>query len=58
MLWLGIAATLGANVAYGVPSGPLGALVSAWPAVSFVRLGRASDGPGQACPARPGGCRR
>ena len=36
MLWLGIAATLGANIAYGVPYGPLGALVSAWPAVSFV----------------------
>jgi Protein of unknown function (DUF2637) len=36
MLWLGIAATLGANVAYGVPYGALGALVSAWPAVSLV----------------------
>jgi len=35
-LWLGIAATLGANAAYGAPSGPLGVIVSTWPAVSFV----------------------
>jgi hypothetical protein len=36
MLWLGIAATVGANVAYGVRFGPLGALISAWPAVAFI----------------------
>lgn len=35
-LWLGIAATVAANIAYGVPYGPLGAAVSAWPALSFV----------------------
>jgi hypothetical protein len=35
-LWLGIGATLGANAAYGAPSGPLGVIVSTWPAVSFV----------------------
>jgi Protein of unknown function (DUF2637) len=35
-LWLGIAATLGANAAYGAPYGPLGVVVSTWPAVSFV----------------------
>jgi hypothetical protein len=36
MLWLGVAATLGANAAYGAPFGPLGVLVSTWPAASFV----------------------
>jgi hypothetical protein len=35
-LWLGILATLGANAAYGAPYGPLGVVVSTWPAVSFV----------------------
>ena len=35
MLWLGIAATIGANVAYGAGYGLLGALISAWPAVAF-----------------------
>jgi hypothetical protein len=35
MLGLGIAATVGANVAYGLPFGALGALVSAWPAIAF-----------------------
>jgi hypothetical protein len=35
MLWLGIAATIGANVAFGVGYGLLGALISAWPAVAF-----------------------
>jgi hypothetical protein len=29
MLWLHIAATVGANVSYGLPYGPLGAVVSA-----------------------------
>jgi hypothetical protein len=32
MLWLGIAATIGANIAYGAGYGLLGALISAWPA--------------------------
>jgi hypothetical protein len=36
MLWLGVAATLGANAAYGAPFGPAGVLVSTWPAVAFV----------------------
>jgi hypothetical protein len=36
MLALGVAATVGANVAYGLPHGPLGAAISAWPAVAFV----------------------
>jgi hypothetical protein len=35
-LWLGIAATVAANVAYGLPYGPVGAIMSAWPALSFV----------------------
>lgn len=35
-LWLGIAATVAANVAYGLPYGPVGAITSAWPALSFV----------------------
>jgi hypothetical protein len=36
MLWLGVSATVGANVAYGAPYGALGAIISALPAVSFV----------------------
>ena len=36
MLWLGIAATIGANIAYGTGYGLLGAVISAWPAVAFV----------------------
>jgi hypothetical protein len=36
MLWLGIAATVGANIAYGAGSGLLGAVISAWPAVAFI----------------------
>jgi len=36
MLWLGIAATVGANVASGARFGVLGAVISAWPAVSFI----------------------
>jgi len=36
MLWLGIAATVGANIAYGAGYGLLGALISAWPAVAFI----------------------
>ncbi len=36
MLWLGIAATIGANIAYGAAYGLLGVLISAWPAVAFI----------------------
>ncbi|MBV9448658.1 MAG: DUF2637 domain-containing protein [Streptosporangiaceae bacterium] len=36
MLWLGIAATVGANIAFGAQYGLLGALISAWPAVAFI----------------------
>lgn len=35
-LWLGIVATIGANVAHGVGHGWVGALVSAWPAVALI----------------------
>jgi hypothetical protein len=66
MLWLGIGATIGANIAYGAGYGLLGALISAWPAVAFIgsveiamqqvrraRGPRASAG-GPAVPAVPG----
>jgi hypothetical protein len=36
MLGLGVAATIAANVAYGAAFGPVGAVISAWPAVAFV----------------------
>ncbi len=36
MLALGVAATVAANVAYGLPFGVVGSLVSAWPAIAFV----------------------
>ena len=36
MLWLGIAATIGANLAYGAGYGLVGALIAAWPAVAFI----------------------
>ena len=52
MLWLGIGATIGANLAYGAGYGLLGALISAWPAVAFIgaveivmQLVRRSRGP-------------
>jgi hypothetical protein len=52
MLWLGIGATIGANLAYGSGYGLLGALISAWPAVAFIgaveiamQLVRRSRGP-------------
>lgn len=35
-LWLGICATLAANVEHGAAFGPVGALVNAWPGVAFV----------------------
>jgi len=36
MLWLGIAATIGTNIAYGAGYGLVGAQISAWPAVAFI----------------------
>ena len=36
MLWLGIGATIGANIAFGAGYGLLGAVISAWPAVAFI----------------------
>jgi Protein of unknown function (DUF2637) len=36
MFAFGVSATVGANVAYGVASGVLGAIISAWPAVAFI----------------------
>jgi hypothetical protein len=35
-LGLGIAATIGANLAHGMSHGPIGAVVSAWPALALV----------------------
>jgi hypothetical protein len=35
-LGVGIIATIGANLAHGIGHGPIGALVSAWPAVALV----------------------
>jgi hypothetical protein len=66
MLWLGIGATIGANIAYGAGYGLLGALISAWPAVAFIgaveiamQLVRRARGPREATaapvvPAVPG----
>lgn len=36
MLGLGVAATVGANVEYGLRYGVLGAIISAWPALAFI----------------------
>lgn len=36
LLGLGIAATLAANIAHGLSHGPIGAAVTAWPAVALV----------------------
>ena len=61
MLWLGIAATVGANVAFGARFGLLGAVISAWPAVSFIgavemamQLVRRARGPQRAADAPTG----
>jgi hypothetical protein len=35
-LGAGIVATVGANLAHGLDNGPVGALVSAWPAVALI----------------------
>lgn len=36
MLWLGVAATLAANVLYGLPGGAVAAVISGWPALAFL----------------------
>ena len=36
VLWSGIGATVGANVAYGLPHGWLAAVISGWPGAAFV----------------------
>jgi hypothetical protein len=36
LLWVGITATLAANIAHGLEFGPVGAVVAAWPAVALV----------------------
>lgn len=36
MLWLGILATVGANVLFGIRYGVVGSIVSAWPAAAFI----------------------
>ena len=65
MLWLGIGATVGANIAFGAGYGLLGALISAWPAVAFIGNGGDRDAAGATCPcatlghhraSRAGGC--
>ncbi len=35
-LWAGIGSTVAANLAYGVPYGPVGTIVPAWPGLAFV----------------------
>ena len=44
MLGLSVAATLGANLAYGARFGLTGALLSGWPAVAFVGSAELSIG--------------
>jgi hypothetical protein len=53
MLWLGITATIGANVSYGLPYGPLGAVVSAWPAVAFIGSAEMALGMVRSARSRP-----
>lgn len=36
MLFAGVAATLAANVIYGLPGGPVSAVISGWPAAAFI----------------------
>jgi hypothetical protein len=61
MLGLAVAATLAANVAYGVPYGLTGALLSGWPAVAFIGCAEMAIGmvrrtwtAPEAVPAAPG----
>jgi hypothetical protein len=53
-LGAGITATVGANLAHGLGHGPIGALVSAWPALALAGFLRAADDPD---PDREGGGR-
>ena len=59
MLWLGIGATIGANLAYGAGYGLLGALISAWPAVAFIGAveSSCSSSAARAGHERPPACR-
>jgi hypothetical protein len=55
LLGLGVAATVGANVAYGVAFGALGAVISAWPPAAFVgtvEMGMHLLRAGRSAPAR------
>jgi len=62
MLALGVITTVAANIAYGVKGGAYDALVSAWPAVSFLgcaemltyllRVSRVPAGPAPGAPGR------
>lgn len=51
-LFLGILATLGANVASGVSHGPVGAVIAGWPAVAFVISAEIAIGMVRRKPAR------
>jgi len=55
MLALGVLATVGANVSYGLPYGPLGALVSAWPAIAFIGSAEMALGMVRSAHREPGG---
>ena len=57
MLWLGIGATIGANLAYGAGYGLLGALISAWPAVAFIGAVEIVCAAARAGHERPPACR-
>lgn len=52
-LWLGIGATLAANVLSGLPSGWLSAVISAWPAAAFIVATEALMGLVQRSRGRP-----
>ena len=56
MLWLGVGATIGANIAYGAVYGLLGALIFAWPVVAFIGMaaGHAARALGTRATARCG----
>jgi hypothetical protein len=55
MLGLAVAATLAANVAYGVPYGLAGALLSGWPAVAFIGCAEMAIGMVRRTLGAPGG---
>jgi len=54
-LVLAVLATLGCNVAYGLPHGWPGALLSGWPAIAFVVAAEMAIGMTRRRPARTGG---